>query len=170
LAVLGDVDADFGLGVAELLDLTDFGGDAVRDPGVGGVLDLLQGLPHVLAGHRGEALGVAVLQVVERGVRRRLGVTGAATAEQHDQQDDTTDDDERSDTTEDPRQRALLLRSRSARREATGGRVAGRRALRRTETGLLALRGTVTGLLALRGTVTGLLGEPSAGRLPLTRK
>src|SRR5690606_40651813 len=98
------------------------------------------------AGHGRQAVEVAVLHVVQRRVGCRLGVAGAATAEQDDQQDDAADDDQSADTAEDPRQGALLL-GRFTAGETTGRWVAGRRALWRAVATGLALRRAVARLL-----------------------
>src|SRR5690606_37819177 len=121
------------------------------------VLRLLELPLEVFAGHRDEAVDVAVLHVVQRRVGCRLGVAGAATAEQDDQQDDAADDDQSADTAEDPRQRALLRLLTAG--ETTGRWVAGRRALWRAVATGLALRRAVARLL---------LRETAAGRLALT--
>src|SRR5690606_28091615 len=162
LAVLVDGDGGFRGVLVDFLDVADFGGGAVRDAGgeVAGarVLRLLELPLEVFAGHRDEAVDVAVLHVVQRRVGCRLGVAGAATAEQNDQQDDAADDDQSADTAEDPRQRALLL-GRFTAGETTGRWVAGRRALWRAVATGLALRRAVARLL---------LRETAAGRLALT--
>src|SRR5690606_16237925 len=170
LLVLGGGEGGFGGVVVDLLDLGDFRADAVRDAGgdvaAAEFLGLLELPLELFAGHGRQAVEVAVLHVVQRCVGCRLGVAGAATAEQDDQQADAADDDEGADTAEDPRQRALLRLLTAG--ETASGRKAGRRALRWAVTARLALRWAVTARLARRRAEAWLLlRETAAGRLAL---